>query len=106
MVDAAASWLFFLLLVLLVLLLISVFPGLLLLLMCLVEAVVLMEDPRCWCLGTPALRGGMTGQGEKRGMFRVSVLCVLWVEILMPMAMRRVLQKSLAITLPVQIKIH
>ena len=73
-VDAAALLLFSLLLVLLVVLLISVFPGLLLLLlMCLVGAVVLMEGPRCCCLGTSALRGGMTGQGEKREMFRVSV---------------------------------
>ncbi len=46
-----------------------------LVLMCLVEVVV-VEGPRC-CLGTLALRGGMTGHGEKREMFRVSVVSLI-----------------------------
>jgi len=76
MVDGAALLLFSLLLVVLVWLLFS-YLALLLLVMCLVgAAVVLMEGPRwCCCLGTPALRGGMTGHGEKREMFRLSVVC-------------------------------
>lgn len=69
MVDAVALLLFSLLLVVLVLF--SVFPGLLLS-MCLVGAVVVLLT--CCCLGTPALRGGITGQGEKREMLRVSIV--------------------------------
>jgi len=46
----------------------SVMP---LLQMYLLEVMVVVEGPRC-CLGTLALRAGITGHGENRETFRVS----------------------------------